>query len=295
MPEILVPVDLSAYSRIAADYAVDVAKHLKSHVTFFHAYHPFAHVPELRALATPGELELLYVDSLRSLKQWCAAYAQEHPEGFSCVVGEGWPSDEILYMASKIDPLMIIMGRKGLSRVERTVMGSVSMQVVRKSHYPVLVVSEGARKRTLRHVVMATDYRHGDAARTDFVARFAESYGADLVVVHAIGKDEHNLLDHDLIAAYAESFHRRHDKVRFELIRDVNTERALSSYLDTANADLLVVTRAKDKFFNRILFPGFTKKAMRHASVPLLIFPDAGRVMNYPEIRISSTQKAAAR
>ena len=53
---------------------------------------------------------------------------------------EGVPDQEIVRLAREIDAGMIVIGSRGLGRVKRALMGSVSDSVVRHAHCPVLVV-----------------------------------------------------------------------------------------------------------------------------------------------------------
>lgn len=58
----------------------------------------------------------------------------------STVIVRGYPADEIVKIAEKEKPAMIVVGSLGKSNVEHMLMGSVSESVVRKAPFPVLVV-----------------------------------------------------------------------------------------------------------------------------------------------------------
>lgn len=53
----------------------------------------------------------------------------------------GWPAEEILTHADHLGVEMIVVGRSGLGRMGRFIMGSVSNTVVQKAHVPVTVVA----------------------------------------------------------------------------------------------------------------------------------------------------------
>ncbi len=54
--------------------------------------------------------------------------------------GRGHVVDGILAAIDEIEPTLVVVGRRGLSRLERWVLGSVSQSVVAKSAVPVLVI-----------------------------------------------------------------------------------------------------------------------------------------------------------
>ncbi len=59
---------------------------------------------------------------------------------FSTIIARGYPADEIVKIAEKEKPAMIVVGSLGKSNVAHMLMGSVSESVVRKAPFPVLVV-----------------------------------------------------------------------------------------------------------------------------------------------------------
>ena len=55
----------------------------------------------------------------------------------------GRPDAEIIDEAEQIGAGLIVVGNRGLGRIRRALMGSVSDSVVRHAHCPVLVVRRG--------------------------------------------------------------------------------------------------------------------------------------------------------
>ncbi len=56
--------------------------------------------------------------------------------------GQGHVADGILQAALDTQPTVVVVGRRGLNRLERWVMGSVSSAVVAKSPVPVIVIPD---------------------------------------------------------------------------------------------------------------------------------------------------------
>jgi nucleotide-binding universal stress UspA family protein len=69
-----------------------------------------------------------------------AEKAKEAGVQFETEVGVGHPAEHILRYAEDNHADMIVMGRRGLTRATRWILGSVSERVMRYAHCPVTVV-----------------------------------------------------------------------------------------------------------------------------------------------------------
>jgi nucleotide-binding universal stress UspA family protein len=295
MNHILVPVDLSENSRQAADLALDLASHMQAGMVILNAYHPFPQAPEVGAFIGEKELDHLGSHARKQLKEWAEPYIRSQRTRGTIRLEEGWPAQTIIRCARELDTSMIVMGRKGMNAVERVLLGSVSMGVIKKTKWPVMLVPERWAQHAFKRIVFATDYRKGDMKKTEFLVELAQAYDAELIVLHAHASDHKNAFETDLLEAYRDSLlsRVRYDKLRFEVVTSrQGAEHAVHDFVKRAKVDLLAVARTKDRFFHRVLLPGFTEQALRHADVPLLVFPNAGALMTYPEIRISQRRKS---
>jgi nucleotide-binding universal stress UspA family protein len=61
-------------------------------------------------------------------------------------VAVGRPDHEIVASGEELDASLIVMGSRGLSKLDRALMGSVSDSVVRHARCPVLVVRGGEHR-----------------------------------------------------------------------------------------------------------------------------------------------------
>ncbi len=147
MKRILVPVDGSPASMKAALMAIDIAKTYGSKITFFSVVRR----PELIGTAISGGIG--YAGDLRKVVEGLTdrqrKMLDEFVEGLNCtdvnctkdiLVGE--PYEEIISHAKYIEADLIVMGRRGYSKVQRFFLGSVSQRVVSDAPCPVLVVNE---------------------------------------------------------------------------------------------------------------------------------------------------------
>ena len=98
---------------------------------------------------------------------------------------EGEPANRIVDLAVADNCELIIMGRRGLSDLERVFVGSVTQRVIGHSHGDVVVVPDGAPL-AWEKILVATDGSPCSLAAVERAVRFAAAYGGTIEVVSVI-------------------------------------------------------------------------------------------------------------
>ena len=97
----------------------------------------------------------------------------------------GTPWREIVALAEELRVDAIVVGSRGLTAIQRLLLGSTAENVVRHASCPVLVVRNGPLKRT-RKVLLPVDWDEGSKAAVRYaVARAGKD--VKLLAIHAIG------------------------------------------------------------------------------------------------------------
>jgi nucleotide-binding universal stress UspA family protein len=142
---ILVPVDDSACSTAAADYAATVARVMNARITLLHAWHPTDSIAPGLDGATVGTdsggsvslYQFLEIQAKATLERQRARL-----EGAGVLVDaqlvEGPTRSAILDAAADHD--LVVIGTHGRSGLSRLMIGSVAEWVVRHAHVPVLTI-----------------------------------------------------------------------------------------------------------------------------------------------------------
>jgi len=133
---ILVPIDFSARSEHALDYACGLAEKLGATVHLVHCIG--ASLPELSVALTDEMIGSLQRDAEQRLEQLVA----KHPgiKFGKRTVLPGDAREGILSLASSLGTDLVVMGTHGRRGVKRMVLGSVAEHVVRAASCPVLTV-----------------------------------------------------------------------------------------------------------------------------------------------------------
>ena len=101
------------------------------------------------------------------------------------VCEEGEPYERIVDLSDAENCDLIIMGRRGLRRLARALMGSVTARVIGYSRRDVLVVPKDAAV-GWRKILVATDGSKYSNAAVAKAMDFAKSYGGELMVVSIV-------------------------------------------------------------------------------------------------------------
>jgi nucleotide-binding universal stress UspA family protein len=134
---ILVPVDHSACSEQALDYAVELAGNLDAKLHLLSVVGiPTYGVPDLGVGITAPMIENLIADNQRGLDQ----LAKNRPAVTQTLVRAGDARDVILQTVEELGADLIVMGTHGRRGISRALLGSVAEMVVRTSPVPVLTV-----------------------------------------------------------------------------------------------------------------------------------------------------------
>lgn len=190
---ILCPVDLSAPSRRALDYAVAVSRWYGASITVLRVI-PAA-VPVVTyagalfpqpAVTPPADLE-----RVRLATAEFAAREQGGPP-METAVAEGDAASVIATYAQDLGADLVVMGTRGSHGLDRLLLGSVTERVLRTVACPVLTVPPAApdavpaRPGLFTHIVCGVDFSPASLHALRFATAIADEADAHLTVVHAV-------------------------------------------------------------------------------------------------------------
>jgi nucleotide-binding universal stress UspA family protein len=131
------------------------------------------------ALAKPCKIALLEAEKL----------AKDERVLIKTVCEEGEIHERIVDLADAENCDLIVMGRKGISGLEKVLVGSVTARVIGHSQRDVLVVPNGAAI-GWKSILFATDGSKYSEAATSKALGFAKSYGSEMKVISVVDVTE---------------------------------------------------------------------------------------------------------
>lgn len=138
--EILVPVDGSDNSIRAVRFGLQLARGLSTRIRLFYVF-PLSSV-EIIGMAGMSRDDIDQAAQAAAQRVFDKVHAElgETDVEVADETSIGDPAEEIIRCTEDDEGLHVVVGRRGLSRIQSLLVGSVSEKVVRHAHGPVTVV-----------------------------------------------------------------------------------------------------------------------------------------------------------
>lgn len=273
---ILCPVDFSAASLGAARYASQLCLELQAQLRLLH----IVQVPVVY-----GEIPIPVGNYDEVLEK-----AREEMEGLVRMLhvemGTGLPIDyevkmgspmtEILADTQNVAPLLMVMGTRGLGSFERFVMGSNTLNAIKRCCIPVLAVPENYGYVPINRLGLASDFK--DVVKKtpqQLLVALAKGLDAELHILHNDPSYheyepkvmlEGMLLD-TMFSGISHSFHFLHSEF---------TEEGIANFAQAEELNWLIIIPGKHGFFDEIFGHQHAPEFVLHATMPVLVVPADG-------------------
>lgn len=273
MKTIIVPTDFSATAYNAARYALDLAAQIgTTRVLLYHAYELIVPVPDLPSalpVVDPSELKQASLDGLARMKQ---------------ELGHLLPAGAVLdtraennLLAANIDDIakqemadVIVMGITGGGKLEEILVGSNTIDVVKHTSYPVIIVPGEVTFKPVNKILFACDFKKvGTATPIAPLKKLLDIFGAELHVLNidregkGLGANiplESLLLD-TLLEGYQPKYH---------FIDHDNIVEGIMEFADKIGADLILTIPRKHGLFEGLFRRSRTARLAFHTHIPML-------------------------
>ena len=164
------------------------------------------------------------------------------------------------------------MGTTGDNSILEKVFGSISSDVSKHAHCPVLLVPKGAEFKAYRNIAYASNFEKIDSQImekiVDFAGRF--SAGIHLVDVHENEQKGRYKVTEQLLE---QQLNERLPKLEFKMaeVESTSVWEGLNHYVDDNEVDLLVMVTKHRKFVENMFHKSVTREVAVHSKLPILI------------------------
>lgn len=264
--KILVPVDFSENSKKALDFAVSLAKKKNGSITILHVIEAIYDFAAQAAIVIEG----MHKDAQKYLDQLVEAYEKEGIQ-INGLIKDGTVSIMTAKTAEEIRANLIVVGTQGLTGIKRTLLGSTSVEVIKASECPVLLVPKDANIKNIEKVALALEFSDHEEPFLDRVIEMSKSWDLKLeflhIKIHHEFKEELTMLG--LEAFVQKKYPELHAKL--ETFHSENLIEGLDEYLGKNKNVILVMCHNQKNFWDQILSKSKTIQMAYHTHVPLLI------------------------
>ncbi|WP_341842404.1 universal stress protein [Chitinophaga caseinilytica] len=271
MKTIIVPTDFSETAYNAARYAIGLAGQTgATRIVLYHAYELIVPIPDLPTAVPIVNMDDLRESSMEGLRNMQTQLKPMVPANITLDIR----ADNHL-LAANIDQVcreeladVVVMGITGGSQLEEILVGSNTVDVVKTSAYPVIVVPTGSAFKPVKKVVFACDLRKvAKTTRREPLLRFLDIFKPELHVVNIqkegrehIRPEENQELD-NMLHDYNPQYH---------FIDRPNVPEAVTDFAQGLQADLLLIIPKKHGLFDSIFKRSNTSRIAFQTHVPLL-------------------------
>jgi nucleotide-binding universal stress UspA family protein len=260
--------DFSDHAKNAADYAIS-AFGVEINYVLINAY-----LVRTSAATLIDIEEIAHQESLEQLKDEESRIRDKFPlVKLESVSKNGTPVDTINQL-NEIDPVdLVVVGSKGISKLDEILIGSVTTSIMRGVHKPVLSVPLKARYAKMDELVMASDLQHANKTNVVKTVSQFKSFFQSHVTAATVKLDHSELSESEQkLLAELENVEPLDE---IAVIKDQNISKGLMDYCAKVDADLLIVVAKHTSFFKRFFHKSITKELVNHEILPILVLEDS--------------------
>ena len=289
LEKILCPVDFSAVSDDAVDYAATLAKLYEASVHLLHVVSPifptFGSI-KINTSHLTHSARVAATDQLYALRK-----RLKHEDVITeFVVRVGKVYEEIKTAIEAFKPDLLVIGTHGRRGIDRWFMGSTAQQLLRHSPVPIVTISAGGRRSRSRHpfrkILVTTDFSEGTPEALSFAFSLAQENQSKITLLHVINdaavdlsvKYRKKVLSasqrqlEDLVPAGARDW----SKV-LTRIETGTPYKEILKILKANKMDLLVMNIHGKGMLDRVLIGSTAERVVRGAQCPVMLIPPRGR------------------
>ncbi len=276
MKRILVPTDFSKTSIIALEVASEIAKKAGAEVIALHVVEEATS----ESFRVTGEVvQRNFADRLYTFKLLEKSKKQleklVHDPKFSAIkldgelrLGNAYHGMNAIITEQKVD--LVVMGTRGLSRLQEMIIGSNTEKVVRHAKVPVLSVHKKPSKVNFKNIVYATSMSKNEEKFSRIVIEAQEMYNAKvhLVRINTPGDFQRDRIAKDYMEKFAKKLGLKNYTIN--VYNDLTEEEGIIYFADSINADMIAMATHGRTGFAHVLAGSIAEEVVSHAKRPVL-------------------------
>lgn len=283
LKKILWATDFSDEGREALLYADAFRKAFKAHLVGLNVVPDLGPASYDMSAVIKGELAKGMSSMKRKAKRKLEAIKKSTGIPFEIVVQEGNASKKIIEIAEEKNADLIVIGRRGLSVIEKLFIGSVANQVLRNARVPVLVTKKKRGKPRFEKILVPTDFSAQEEVERDYAWKLATGLNSSqITLLHVLELHDYEfsprVLD-DMFKTVMKRFKKRKReekegiKVIEEIYRAINAATGIVDYAETHDYDLVVISTCTQSKLERFFLGSTTEKVLSYAHIPVFAIP----------------------
>ncbi|MEN2282546.1 universal stress protein [Algoriphagus sp. SE2] len=264
--KILVPIDFSENSKKALDFAVSLAKKKNGSITILHVIEAIYDFAAQAAIVIEG----MHRDAESYLEELVTFYKKKDVQ-IKGLIKDGTVSIMTSKTAEEINADLIVIGTQGKTGIKRTLLGSTSIDVIKASECPVLLIPADAKVENIDKVTLALEFSDHEEQFLEKVIQMSKNWELKLDFLHI--EIHHNFKEELTLLGLETYVNNKYPELesKLETLKSENLIEGLDKYLGKHKNVILVMCHNQKNIWDQILSKSKTIQMAYHTHVPLLI------------------------
>lgn len=284
--KILWATDFSDEAREAFTYADIFAKTFGAEILGLHVLPGFSPEHYQSAIVVINELKKRTEHMMNVAVEKFESFQKAKGVTFKYFIKDGNAAKVIVETAEDQKADLIVIGRKGLSAIERLFIGNVANQVLRHSSIPILITKKKSGKPRFKKILVPTDFSEQEEVERDYAWKLAKGFDADITLLHILELHDYEfpprVLDEMLDSVLKKLKQRRRRekediKVTEDVTRAIDAPVGIVDYADMHKMDLLVISTCGQSKLERFFLGSTTEKVISYSHTPIFVIPPSQR------------------
>jgi nucleotide-binding universal stress UspA family protein len=280
--KILWATDFSDEAQEAFSYADIFAKTFGAKILGLHVIPGFSPEHYQSAIVVIDELKKR-MDHMRNVaEEKFKSFQKARGIKFEYYIKDGNAAKAIVETAEDLGVDLIVIGRKGLSAIERLFIGNVANQVLRHSPIPILITKKKSGKPKFKKILVPTDFSEQEEVERDYAWKLAKGFDADITLLHILELHDYEfpprvleeMLDSVLKKMKQRKRREKEDiKITEDVTRAIDAPVGIVDYADTHRIDMIVISTCAQSKLERFLLGSTTEKVISYSPIPIFAIP----------------------
>lgn len=267
MKRFLVPTDFSENAENALHIAIELAEKVNGQITVLHTYKLIQ-----RAGTFIGIEEMMREDADKDMSALLEKYRDVVLKGIQLngQVIKGDLESVVARIVEQEEVDLVVMGTQGASGLKEVFFGSMTNNVIRKTHIPVLAIPSGCGFKPFNRITLAIDGQGVQDINTYRpLLDIARIFGSGLSVIHITDEDEEIHPQAEML----EYLKELNPEIRSIISDDISE--AIKDFTHANHSDMICLVKRDRGFFNNLFHVSQTSRNVFSSDIPLLILREA--------------------
>ncbi len=203
---------------------------------------------------------------------------------FDILTKKGNASKKIIEAIEENDIDLVVMGKKGMSALEKIFIGSVANHVLRAVPCPILLTKKKTGKPKFKKFLVPTDFTEQEEVERNYAWKLAKEFDGDLTFLHVLELHDYEfsprVLDEMFDSLMKKLKQRRKSekediKISEEITRAINASLGIVDYAETNKYDLIIISTYVHSRLEKFFLGSTTEKVISHSNIPIFAIPPA--------------------